>query len=49
MAFADVMALVLQIKWGLFFAGNVIGPTLPTNLLVMDGLKRGGEDFVLVS
>jgi hypothetical protein len=47
--FADVMALVLPIKQGLFFAGDVIGLALPTNLLGMDGLKQGGgEDFVLV-
>ncbi len=47
------MALVLPIKWSLFFAGDVIGLalffagdvislTLPTNLLVMDGIKPGG-------
>jgi hypothetical protein len=36
------MALVLPIKWSLFFAGNVIGLALPTNLLVMDGIKPGG-------
>ncbi len=42
-AFANVMALVLPIKRGLLFAGDVIGLALPTNLLVMDGLKRGGE------
>ena len=48
-AFADVMALVLPIKRGLFFAGNVTGLALPNNLLGMDGLKQGGgEDFVLV-
>jgi hypothetical protein len=52
------MALVLPIKWSLFFAGDVIGLALffagdvinlalPTNLLVMDGNKRGrGGDFV---
>ena len=41
------MALVLPIKWSLFFAGNVIGLALPTNLLVMDGIKPGGGgDFV---
>jgi hypothetical protein len=37
------MALVLPIKWSLFFAGDVIGLALPTNLLVMDGIKPGGE------
>jgi hypothetical protein len=42
-AFAVVMALVLPIKRGLFFVDNVIGLALPTNLLGMDGLKRGGE------
>jgi len=40
--YAGVMALVLPIKWSLFFAGNVIGLALPTNLLVMDGIKPGG-------
>jgi len=52
------MALVLPIKWSLFFAGdviglalffvgNVIGLALPTNLLVMGGNKPGGGgDFV---
>jgi hypothetical protein len=47
-AFANVMALVLPIKRGLFFKGNVIGLALPTNLLVMGGLIRGGGDFVLI-
>jgi hypothetical protein len=47
-AFAVVMALVLPIKRNLFFVDDVIGLALPTNLLKMDGLKRGGEDFVLV-
>ncbi len=42
-ASVNIMALVLPIKRGLFFAGNVIGLGLPTNLLVMDGLKQGGE------
>jgi hypothetical protein len=41
--FANVMAFVLPIKRGLFFASNVIGLALPTNLLGMDGLKQGGE------
>jgi hypothetical protein len=41
------MALVLPINWSLFFAGDVIGLALPTNLLMMDGNKRGrGGDFV---
>jgi len=56
--YAGVMALVLPIKWSLFFAGdviglalffvgNAIGLALPTNLLVMDGIKPGGGgDFV---
>jgi hypothetical protein len=45
--YASVMALVLPIKWSLFFAGDVIGLALPTNILVMDGIKRGGRgDFV---
>jgi len=50
------MALVLPIKWSLFFAGsviglalffagNVIGLTLPPNLLVMDGIMLGGGRF----
>ncbi len=49
-ALAVVMALVLPTKRGLLFAADVIGLALPTNLLGMDGmdgLKRGGEDFVL--
>jgi hypothetical protein len=47
--YASVMALVLPIKWSLFFAGKVIGLALPTNLLVMDGIKRGGRgDLFLV-
>jgi hypothetical protein len=33
------MALVLPIKWSIFFAGDVIGLALPTNVLVMDGTK----------
>ena len=47
------MALVLPIKWSLFLTGDVIGLalffegdvislTLPTNLLMMDGIKPGG-------
>jgi len=40
--YAGVMALVLPIKWSLFVAGDVIGLALPTNLLVMDGIKPGG-------
>jgi len=50
------MALVLPIKWSLFFAGDVIdlalffagdviSLALPTNLLVMDGIKPGGEEI----
>ena len=46
--YAGVMALVLPIKWSLFFAGNVIGLALPTNLLVMDGIKRGGEGILFL-
>ena len=54
------MALVLPIKWSLFFAGgviglalffagNVIGLALPPNLLVMDGIMLGeGEIFFLI-
>jgi hypothetical protein len=29
--YAGVMALVLPIKWSLFFAGDVIGLALPTS------------------
>jgi len=47
------MALVLPIKWSLFFAGNVIGLALffagdvislalLPNLLVINGIKPGG-------
>ena len=44
--YAGVMTLALPIKWSLFFAGDVIGLALPTNLLVMDGIKWGGRgDF----
>ena len=43
--YAGVMALVLPIKWSLFFAGDVIGLALPTNLLVMDGIKWGERGF----
>jgi hypothetical protein len=39
------MALVLPIKWSLFFASDVIGLALPTNLLVMDGIKWGERGF----
>jgi hypothetical protein len=47
--YAGVMVLVLPIKWSLFFAGDVIGLALPTNLLVMDGIKQGGRgDLFLV-
>ncbi len=56
MVYAGIMALVLPIKWSLFFAGgviglmlffvgDVIGLALPTNLLVMDGIKLGGEEI----
>ena len=40
--YAGVTALVLPIKWSLFFAGNIIGLALPSNLLVMDGINPGG-------
>ncbi len=43
--YAGVMAFVLPIKWSLFFASNIIGLVLPTNLLVMDGIKRGERGF----
>jgi hypothetical protein len=43
--YAGVMALVLPIKWSLFFAGHVIDLALPTNLLVMDGIKQGERGF----
>ena len=46
--YAGVMALVLPIKWSLFFAGDVIGLALPTNLLVMDGIKRGERGLTLL-
>ena len=48
---AGVMALVLPITQILCSSGDDIGLALPTNLLVMDGLKPGGGDilvFVLV-
>ena len=40
---ADVMALVPPITQILCSSGDDIGLALPTNLLVMDGLKPGGE------
>ena len=40
--YAGVMALVLPIKWSLFFAGDIIGLVLPSNLLMMDGINPGG-------
>ena len=43
-----VMALVLPIKWSLFFAGDIIGLPLPANLLVVDGIKRGGEGILFL-
>jgi hypothetical protein len=45
--YANVIALVLPIKRGLFFVDDVTGIALPTNLLVMDGLKRGGGGFLI--
>ncbi len=39
-ASVEVMALVLLMNRGLFVAGNIISLALPTNLLIMDGLKR---------
>ena len=69
--YVGVMALVLPIKWSLFFAsdvinlalffagdviglvlffaGDVIGLMLPTNLLVMDGIKPGGEEILFLA
>jgi hypothetical protein len=38
---AAAMAPGLPIHRSTFFAGGDIGPVLPTNLLRMDGLKRG--------
>ena len=46
--YASVMALVFPIKWSFFFAGNVIGLALPTNLLVMDRIKRRGEGILFL-
>ncbi len=37
---ATAMAPGLPIHRSIFFAGGDIGPALPTNLLVMDGIKR---------
>ena len=42
---AGVMALVLPITQILCSSGDDIGLALPTNLLVMDGIKRGGRGF----
>jgi hypothetical protein len=38
---ANVMALELPTSRSLFYAGNVIGLAFPTNLLILDGLRRG--------
>jgi len=57
--YAGIMALVLPIKWSLFFAGDVIGLALffegnvtglvlPANVLVMDGIKPGGEEILFL-
>jgi len=46
--YASIIALVLPIKWSLFFAGDIIGLALPTNLLVMDGIKPGGEGILFL-
>jgi hypothetical protein len=43
------MALMLSIKWGIFFVGNIIGLALPINLLGIDGLRqRGGGGYFFV-
>ena len=47
-ASADVMALVLPNRLGIFFVGDDIGLALPTNLLGMDGLKQGGVISILI-
>jgi hypothetical protein len=41
LAYANVMALVLPTSWSFFYVGNTTGLVLPTNLLGMDGLRRG--------
>ncbi len=49
-AYANVMALVLPTSQNFFHTGNAIDLALTTNLLPMDGLRRGGEgifDLVL--
>ena len=47
--YANVMALVFTSR-SFFYMGNAINLAFPTNLLPMDGLRRGGEgifDLVL--
>ena len=39
---AVVMAPRLPIYWSTFSAGGDFGPVLPTNLLVMAGIRTGG-------
>jgi hypothetical protein len=43
---AVVMAPGLPIYRSTFSAGGDIGPVLPTNLLVMAGIRRGGGDSI---
>jgi hypothetical protein len=44
-AYAHIMALMLPTSLSFFYAGNAINLVLPTNLLKMDGLRRGGRRF----
>jgi hypothetical protein len=47
--YANAMALVLLTSQSFFYAGNAINLALPTILLPIDGLRRGGGgDFDLV-
>jgi hypothetical protein len=43
--FANVTAHGLPIHRSTFSAGGDTGPVLPTNLLVMAGIRRGGMGF----
>jgi hypothetical protein len=47
-ASANIMALGLLIHRSFFSVGNNIGLALPTNLLLMDGLRQGEGILLLV-
>jgi hypothetical protein len=45
---ANIMAHGLPIHRSTFSAGGNTGPALPTNLLVMAGIRRGGDGILLL-